>query len=114
MTVSEDVENRHLCPVALFLGLALADHVFKDIKTLSDLRQELSKPETRRDMPKHESILNDPVFLSSSSLKLGKRGPWTYAGMSNALRGLGRRAGYRSNVNSYCMRRASANAIHGR
>lgn len=37
MMLVDDPVHRHLCPVALFLGLAISDRAFKQLKNVNDL-----------------------------------------------------------------------------
>lgn len=116
MTLWEDLQYRDLCPITLFLSLALQDNAFADITR----REQLYPKELNNEIviiEFKESIPDTPLFRASSSCdgRIKDIAPWTYAGCHGQVVALGYRAG-RAKTNSHlyavpCLRTWNCNII---
>ncbi|KAL5372751.1 hypothetical protein DPSP01_013267 [Paraphaeosphaeria sporulosa] len=114
LILREEPEERWLCPVSHFLGFGLADKVFMDDLSLTDIltrvpcdgNQSLEfkfKPEIM-DIPVLRSLQADGTISPDKIL--------TYSSLHNAILGLGQRAGYKQKLTAYCFRRGFGHAMN--
>ena len=115
MTLYEEPCMRYMCPVTWFLSLALADGVFQDLASLSDLETVQPIPGNLLYRAKYRpEVLERPVMRGMRADKsMSETRIWTYDCFNSALKGAGQRAGYQENLRAYCFRRAFAHAVEG-
>ena len=100
------------CPILPILALAFADNAFKVIPKPEHL-YKLTVP-TEKGCVKlnwKEEWRARPIFRRVKNDDISPTLPYTYQLLSCHLRGLGMQAGFENVLNSYCFRRASANAM---
>lgn len=119
MNLTADPDLPHLCPIALFLGIAFADDAFEGITNPEQLFRPKIGYEAKTFKFK-KSVLNTPVFKAAVSCHNGPKGQisdqiaaWAYSGCHKQLKGLGYRFGYRVPPTSYAIRRGAANILNG-
>ncbi|KAJ5035249.1 hypothetical protein J3E74DRAFT_232059 [Bipolaris maydis] len=113
MLLTEEPEDRALCPVTYFLALALADGVFEGCKTLSDLQSMKPSPGSSYcEFPYHADVGNLPILrCCQPDGSISPTRILTYYGFHWMIRSLGQRAGYKDKLTAYCFRRGYGNAI---
>ncbi|KAI9763324.1 MAG: hypothetical protein M1840_000589 [Geoglossum simile] len=112
--------NLVFCPITLFLALAFADKAFAApgltspeqlfaLKVLPGLHEQR--------LPWKESILNVPVFRrsirSEDGIRVSPNQALPYFDFHYSLKQLGRATGFLQTITTYCIRRATGNAIDG-
>lgn len=93
-----------------FLTMAFADDAFAphNLRSPADLYRVVMPPDKRFvPIPFKEKVMDWPVFRSESG------GPISSASIQNQLTQLGQATGFREVLTTYCIRRGTANAIHG-
>jgi hypothetical protein len=102
-----------MCPVSLFLSIALADGVFSDAGTFEDIKAHEKSPGTIFHTSKFKSGMRSKPAMRSTCPDgaIYENGILSYDAFNNALKGLSQRAGYEENVSAYCFRRAFARNI---
>ncbi|THV66362.1 hypothetical protein D6D28_08415 [Aureobasidium pullulans] len=106
--LTQEPDMPHLCPVAHFCALALADGAFQTVASVDDLRRVKRGCEVK--------IKNDmkDVPLLRRLEKDGQISPhqvFTADSLGHYLRGLGQRAGYLDPLTPYAFRRGHANKL---
>jgi hypothetical protein len=100
-----------MCPLMSFLTMAFLDNAFEapQLRTPQDLFG-LRVPSTLRclELRFRSDILSTPLFRNGQ----GDR-PLCYTTNREWIMRIGRLTGFRGVLTSYCLRRGTANAIHG-
>jgi hypothetical protein len=99
-----------MCYLMAFLVTTFLDDAFEasELRTPQDLfRLKLQPPQRCFEIRFKASILSTPIYRGAHGKAL------TYATASGQIHRFGRAAGFKQRVTSYCLRRGTANAIHG-
>ena len=107
VTIWEDREQPHLCPIMPFLILAYEHDAFS-VTPEALFRDTIGQRESV-EIPFKETVLDMPLFRSQDGVTA-----WSHASSYAALTRLARRAGYECKVNPYCIRRGAANLLSGK
>jgi hypothetical protein len=111
--LTEEPEDRSLCPVTYFLALALADGVFEGCTTMHDLEAKETPPGSASCSFKYKASVGDKPLLRRIEPD-GNVSPdriLTYDCLNGMLKNLGQRAGYEDKLSAYCFRRGYGNAV---
>ncbi|OJD26331.1 hypothetical protein ACJ73_02290 [Blastomyces percursus] len=111
-------DNLALCPVSHFLALALADDAFdaRGINSVEDvLRIRVMAPRNSLHLKWKPHMLNIPVFRravhAAEGFRISPDKALPYDTFNQYLRRLGRNAGFEHKLESYCIRRGTANTV---
>lgn len=113
LTLWEDRQYPHLCPIILFRTLAVADDAFEHIDDPEDLFPVHLKRDVVHVRVK-ESALDTPLFICSECCDPQWSGPikaWTFGGASSGLAAWAMRAGCDERITAYAVRRGAVNVL---
>ncbi|WPH01245.1 Hypothetical protein R9X50_00408200 [Acrodontium crateriforme] len=109
--LTEDRENRQMCPVTIFMAFAISDGAIAGVKCASDLDRIPFVPgQTTVELPISKEKENTPILRRNK----GVHDDWNimqYNDLRRWLGELGKRAGYEGPLTPYALRRGFGNQI---
>ena len=108
---------RWMCPVCLFLGMALEDRAFIDCNSFSELERRHPPPGSVSYQFRFKGeMARIPVLraLQSNDWTISPTHIITYDCLNNHFKGIGQRAGYGDRFTAYCIRRGFANRVQSK